>query len=82
MASKRGGIKANEWLTKLQEQDIMCVGDLRDLQEDDWPGLYFSSDFSGLTVFLARALKNALYGKKARASPKSSMPSVRPSDQK
>jgi hypothetical protein len=41
LASKRGLEKANEWLAKLKEQDIMTVGDLRDLQDDDWSSLYF-----------------------------------------
>lgn len=39
MASNRGMEKANEWLAKLKEQDIMTVGDLRDLQDDDWSSL-------------------------------------------
>jgi hypothetical protein len=40
LASKRGLEKAIEWLAKLKEQDIMTVGDLRDLQDDDWQSLY------------------------------------------
>jgi hypothetical protein len=40
-AAGRGADKANEWLAVLKEQDIMTVGDLRDLQHDDWPSLYF-----------------------------------------
>jgi WNK lysine deficient protein kinase len=51
--------KANEWLTRLHKQDIMLVGDLRELQDEDWAGL-------GLTVFATRALKNALSGKPIR----------------
>lgn len=45
--------KANEWLYKLKNQDIMTVGDLRDLLDDDWAHLQ-------LTVFASRALKNGL----------------------
>ena len=45
--------KANEWLSKLKNQDIMTVGDLRDLLDDDWAHL-------NLTVFASRALKNGL----------------------
>ncbi|CAG8592748.1 12810_t:CDS:2 [Ambispora leptoticha] len=52
--------KAKEWTTKLKHQDIMTVGDLRDLLDEDWAGL-------GLTVFASRALKNALYGKSLRS---------------
>ncbi|KAI8929859.1 kinase-like domain-containing protein [Entophlyctis helioformis] len=57
--TKRGFDKASEWLSKLKDQDIMTVGDLRDLQEEDWASL-------GLTVFASRALKNAIHGKPAR----------------
>jgi WNK lysine deficient protein kinase len=68
LASKRGLEKAIEWLAKLKEQDIMTVGDLRDLQDDDWQSLYLLLiDCRGLTVFASRALKNALYGKPARS---------------
>ncbi|CAO3653209.1 unnamed protein product [Mucor hiemalis] len=49
--------KALEWVHKLQDQDIMTVGDLRDLHDEDWAGI-------GLTVFALRALKNSLVGKK------------------
>ncbi|RUP19793.1 hypothetical protein BC936DRAFT_139289 [Jimgerdemannia flammicorona] len=56
-ASNRGMDKANEWVKKLQNQDIMTVGDLRDLHDEDWSGI-------GLTVFALRALKNALTGKR------------------
>lgn len=45
--------KANEWLFKLKNQDIVTVGDLRDLLDDDWAHL-------SLTVFASRALKNGL----------------------
>jgi WNK lysine deficient protein kinase len=38
-ATKRGPEKASEWLAKLHKQDIMTVGDLRDLQEEDWSNL-------------------------------------------
>jgi hypothetical protein len=77
-ATKRGAEKAAEWLDKLHKQDIVTVGDLRDLQEEDWGNLYvFLSNvladsplthptYRGLTVFANRALKNALYGKPAR----------------
>ncbi|EGF76496.1 hypothetical protein BATDEDRAFT_92667 [Batrachochytrium dendrobatidis JAM81] len=60
-ATKRGSDKVTEWLGRLNTQDIMTVGDLRDLQDEDWSSL-------GLTVFASRALKNALYGKPARPS--------------
>lgn len=49
--------KALEWVHKLQDQDIMTVGDLRDLHDEDWAGI-------GLTVFALRALKNSLMGRK------------------
>lgn len=49
----RDADKANEWLLKLKNQDIMTVGDLRDLLDDDWAHL-------NLTVFASRALKNGL----------------------
>ena len=49
----RDADKANEWLSKLKNQDIMIVGDLRDLLDDDWAHL-------NLTVFASRALKNGL----------------------
>lgn len=39
-ATKRGAEKAAEWLDKLHKQDIVTVGDLRDLQEEDWANLY------------------------------------------
>ena len=49
----RDAEKAKEWLLKLKTQDIMTVGDLRDLLDDDWAHL-------NLTVFASRALKNGL----------------------
>ena len=57
-ATNRTQIKANEWLLKLRNQDILTVGDLRDLHENDWNSL-------GLTVFASRALKNSLGGHKS-----------------
>ncbi|KAG0163720.1 hypothetical protein DFQ28_011316 [Apophysomyces sp. BC1034] len=57
MASHRSLEKAHEWIKKLQNQDIMTVGDLRDLHDEDWAGI-------GLTVFALRALKNMLKGKR------------------
>ncbi|KAI8640355.1 kinase-like domain-containing protein [Parasitella parasitica] len=60
-ASHRGADKAHEWARKLQNQDIMTVGDLRDLHDEDWAGI-------GLTVFALRALKNMLKGKKLAAN--------------
>ncbi|KAI7878941.1 kinase-like protein [Lichtheimia hyalospora FSU 10163] len=56
-ASHRDLEKAHEWINKLKNQDIMTVGDLRDLHDEDWAGI-------GLTVFALRALKNMLKGKK------------------
>ncbi|KAI1317083.1 ATP binding [Mortierella claussenii] len=56
MAYHRGPDKASEWLAKLKNQDIMTVGDLKDLQDSDWAGF-------GLTVFAYRALRNRLFGK-------------------
>lgn len=56
-ASNRDKNKALEWVHKLQNQDIMTVGDLRDLHDEDWAGI-------GLTVFALRALKNMLLGAK------------------
>lgn len=48
--------KAQEWLARLKSEDIMTVGDLRDLIEEDWARL-------NLTVFATRAIRNALKGK-------------------
>ncbi|KAG0026116.1 ATP binding [Podila clonocystis] len=56
MAYHRGPDKANEWLVKLKNQDIMTIGDLKDLQDSDWAGF-------DLTVFASRALRNRLFGK-------------------
>lgn len=62
--TNRGPDKASEWMVRLRAQDIMTVGDLRDLHDEDWVSL-------GLTVFASRALRNALHGKGGRnASPK------------
>ncbi|KAI8342304.1 kinase-like domain-containing protein [Chlamydoabsidia padenii] len=60
MAVHRSLEKAHEWTKKLQNQDIMTVGDLRDLHDEDWGGI-------GLTVFALRALKNMLKGKRLQA---------------
>jgi WNK lysine deficient protein kinase len=57
LAAHRSSEKAHEWIKKLQNQDIMTVGDLRDLHDEDWAGI-------GLTVFALRALKNMLKGKR------------------
>lgn len=56
-STNRNKDKALEWVRKLQTQDIMTVGDLRDLHDEDWAGI-------GLTVFALRALKNMLVNKK------------------
>lgn len=72
-ASHRGADKAHEWARKLQNQDIMTVGDLRDLHDEDWAGI-------GLTVFALRALKNMLKGKKLSANSSQSNP-MSPSSQ-
>lgn len=48
--------KANEWLHKLKAQDIMTVGDLRHLHDEDWAQL-------NLTVFACRSIRNALQAK-------------------
>ena len=57
----RDADKANEWLLKLKNQDIMTVGDLRDLLDDDWAHL-------NLTVFASRALKNGLQSARKQSS--------------
>jgi WNK lysine deficient protein kinase len=62
IASHRNIEKAHEWANKLKNQDIMTVGDLRDLHDEDWAGI-------GLTVFALRALKNMLKGKKQSSQP-------------
>ncbi|KAI7904326.1 kinase-like domain-containing protein [Cokeromyces recurvatus] len=53
-ATNRNPLKAEEWIRKLREQDIMTVGDLRELLDEDWTCI-------GLTVFAIRALKNMLH---------------------
>ncbi|KAI3650174.1 hypothetical protein MP228_004912 [Amoeboaphelidium protococcarum] len=64
VVNNRGVDKEREWLAKLHAQDVMTVGDLRDLHDEDWGNL-------GLTVFASRALRNALHGKQLRnISPK------------
>ena len=60
LATNRDPDKAKEWTAKIKSQDILTVGDLRDLLDEDWAGI-------GLTVFAARALKNALHGKSLRS---------------
>ncbi len=39
IATKRGLDKASEWLVKLHQQDVMTIGDLRELNDEDWPNL-------------------------------------------
>ncbi|KAJ3295889.1 signal transducing kinase of the PAK [Borealophlyctis nickersoniae] len=39
IATNRGLDKANEWLARLNAQDVMTVGDLRDLHDEDWANL-------------------------------------------
>lgn len=39
IATKRGLDKAAEWLVKLHQQDVMTIGDMRELDDDDWPNL-------------------------------------------
>lgn len=51
--TKRPLEKAKEWLAKLKAQDIMTVGDMRHLHDEDWTQL-------SLTVFACRAIRNAL----------------------
>ncbi|KAF9905244.1 signal transducing kinase of the PAK [Linnemannia zychae] len=69
LAYHRGPDKANEWLAKLKNQDIMTVGDLKDLQDSDWAGFE-------LTVFASRAIRNRLFGKTIkRPSPMTRSPS-------
>lgn len=55
-ATNRDPSKAEEWIRKLKDQDIMTVGDLRELLDEDWSGI-------GLTVFAIRALKNMLHNR-------------------
>lgn len=52
-ATNRSLSKAAEWTQKLKDQDIMTLGDLRELFDEDWSSI-------GLTVFAIRALKNML----------------------
>jgi ribosomal protein L17 len=52
-ATNRSASKAQEWVQKLKDQDIMTVGDLRELLDEDWSCI-------GLTVFAIRAIKNML----------------------
>lgn len=63
----RDNDKANEWLLKLKNQDIMTVGDLRDLLDDDWAHM-------NLTVFASRALKNGLQSTSRKYSNSSMSP--------
>jgi WNK lysine deficient protein kinase len=67
IATHRNTEKAHQWINKLQNQDIMTVGDLRDLHDEDWTGI-------GLTVFALRALKNMLKGKKMQSSSSNATP--------
>jgi len=46
--------KIKEWTQKLRDQDIVTIGDLKELHDEDWASL-------GLTVLATRLLKNALY---------------------
>ncbi|CAG8572996.1 6971_t:CDS:10 [Paraglomus occultum] len=56
--------KARQWTDKLKKEDIMTVGDLRRLHDEDWAGIK-------LTVFATRALKNALAESTRLRSPRS-----------
>ncbi|CAB4412737.1 unnamed protein product [Rhizophagus irregularis] len=60
LAINRDTEKANDWSKKLKNQDIMTVGDLRALMDEDWGQI-------GLTVFALRALKNALHVAKSKS---------------
>jgi len=53
-ASNNKADKIKEWTQKLRDQDIVTIGDLKELHDEDWAGL-------GLTVLATRLLKNALY---------------------
>ncbi|KAK4517447.1 uncharacterized protein ATC70_000783 [Mucor velutinosus] len=55
-ATNRDPSKAEEWIRKLKDQDIMTVGDLKELLDEDWSSI-------GLTVFAIRALKNMLHNR-------------------
>lgn len=61
MITKRPIEKAEEWLSKLKAQDIMTVGDLRHLHDEDWTQL-------NLTVFACRTIRNAIKAKIALAN--------------
>ena len=39
IATNRGLDKASEWIARLQAQDVMTVGDLRELHDEDWASL-------------------------------------------
>lgn len=43
VATNRGMERVNEWLSLLRRQDIMNVGDLRGLHDEDWVSLYVSA---------------------------------------
>ena len=60
LSTHRAPEKAHEWISRLHAQDIMTVGDLKQLHEEDWNNL-------NLTVFASRALKNAMLGKYNRS---------------
>ncbi len=51
--ARRSSQKAAEWAQRLRSQDVISVGDLRQLHPEDWSSLK-------LTVFACRALKNLL----------------------
>ena len=53
LEARRSIAKATEWSKLLRSQDIVCVGDMRQLHAEDWSSLK-------LTVFACRALKNLL----------------------
>ena len=53
--------KAAEWLAILKSQDLMTVGDLCALLDEDWNRL-------GMTVFATRAIRNSLKGAKLKPS--------------
>lgn len=46
-ATNRGMERVNEWCARLKAQDIMNVGDLRDLHDEDWSSLYVFSNLAG-----------------------------------
>ena len=51
--ARRSSQKAAEWAQCLRSQDVITVGDLRQLYPEDWSSLK-------LTIFECRALKNLL----------------------